>query len=110
MAEKVGEIDQKIESNERLKSKCKGSVQTILLGSLRTVLKHSDGLDMLLMALGTIGCVADGACMSAIMLVLANLMNGYAAATSLTPKVINTYALSLLYVAIGVGIGGFLGD
>ncbi|GMP33970.1 hypothetical protein CsSME_00007054 [Camellia sinensis var. sinensis] len=108
MAEKVGEIDQKIESNERLKSKCKGSVQTILLGSLRTVLKHSDGLDMLLMALGTIGCVADGACMSAIMLVLANLMNGYAAATSLTPKVINTYALSLLYVAIGVGIGGFL--
>ncbi|KAF5957361.1 hypothetical protein HYC85_004586 [Camellia sinensis] len=75
----------------------------------RGVLKHSDGLDMLLMALGTIGCVADGACMSAIMLVLANLMNGYAAATSLTPKVINTYALSLLYVAIGVGIGGFLG-
>ncbi|KAL7191798.1 hypothetical protein ACSBR2_023801 [Camellia fascicularis] len=108
MAEKVGEIDQKIESNERLKSKCKGSVQTIPPGSLRTVLKHSDGLDMLLMALGTIGCVADGACMSAIMLVLASLMNGYAAATSLTPKVINKYALSLLYVAIGVGISGFL--
>ncbi|KAI8020547.1 ABC transporter B family member 17 [Camellia lanceoleosa] len=108
MAEIVGEIDQKIESNERLKSKRKGSVQTIPPSSLRTVLKHSDGLDMLLMALGTIGCVADGACMSAIMLVLANLMNGYAAATSLTPKVINKYAVSLLYVAIGVGIGGFL--
>lgn len=45
------------------------------------------------MALGTIGCVADGACMSAIMLVLANLMNGYAAATSLTPKVINKVSL-----------------
>ncbi|GFZ07863.1 hypothetical protein Acr_19g0008000 [Actinidia rufa] len=109
MAEKVGDIEQEMESKDELPSKLVGSVKRASPpGSLRMVLKHSDGLDMLLMTLGTVGCIADGVCMSAIMLVLSNLMNGYAAAATLTPHDINKYALALLYVAVAVGSGAFL--
>lgn len=62
-------------------------------GSLRMVLKHSDRIDMFLMALGTIGCVADGLTMTAIMLVLSRLMNGYAAAASLTLVDVNKVSI-----------------
>lgn len=110
------------------------------LGSLMTVLKHSDWKDMVLMGLGTLGSVADGLSMASIMIVLSNLMNGYAS-SSLGLEDINKvpiktwtsaifdlkwlyqlhgttndlvfviqYAMDLLYVAIGVGSGAFLGN
>ncbi|GFZ11973.1 hypothetical protein Acr_23g0003580 [Actinidia rufa] len=98
-------------NDEKLSRKSERSVKNTTTpppGSLRMVLKHSDGLDIMLMTLGTIGCVADGASMSSIMLVLSNLMNGYAS-SYLTLQEINKYALDLLYVAVGVGSGAFLG-
>ncbi|KAL3537332.1 hypothetical protein ACH5RR_000698 [Cinchona calisaya] len=76
-------------------------------GSLRLVLKHADLLDILLMALGTIGCVADGSSVSANMLVLSSLMNSYSR-SAITPHDINKYALDLFYVAVTVGSGAFL--
>ncbi|CAK9144596.1 unnamed protein product [Ilex paraguariensis] len=99
-----------MEGNEGLPEKTEGSGNPRRpRGSLRTVLKHSDWLDMLLMAVGTIGCVADGLSMSVIMLVLSQLMNGYASVDSpLNPEDINKYALALLYVAVGIGSGAFL--
>ncbi|KAM7480105.1 hypothetical protein LguiA_028318 [Lonicera macranthoides] len=103
------EIDQEIERNNGSPGKPEGNEnqETCPRGSLRTVLKQSDGTDMLLMVLGTIGCVADGSSLATIMLVLSNLMNGYAS-SSLTSADINKYALALVYVAIGVGSGAFL--
>lgn len=87
---KMEEIDQEIERNSGSAGKPEGNEnqETRPRGSLRTILKQSDGTDMLLMVLGTIGCVADGASMAIIMLVLSNLMNGYAA-SSLTSEDIN---------------------
>jgi ATP-binding cassette subfamily B (MDR/TAP) protein 1 len=41
------------------------------------VLKYSDWKDVLLMALGSIGSVADGSAMSLIMIILSDLMNSY---------------------------------
>ncbi|KAK3221254.1 hypothetical protein Dsin_008279 [Dipteronia sinensis] len=76
-------------------------------GSLRLVLKDSDWKDVLLMVMGSIGSVADGSAMALIMLCLGSLMNGYAS-SALTPHDINKYAMSLLYVAVGVGSGAFL--
>ncbi|KAK3437549.1 hypothetical protein EUGRSUZ_C02210 [Eucalyptus grandis] len=59
------------------------------------------------MALGTTGCIADGLTMSLIMILLSNLMNGYAS-TSLGPGDANKYALDLFYVAVAGGSGSFL--
>ncbi|TXG61115.1 hypothetical protein EZV62_012478 [Acer yangbiense] len=76
-------------------------------GSLRMVLKDSDWKDVLLMVMGSIGSVADGSAMALIMLCLGSLMNGYGSST-LTLHDINKYAMSLMYVAVGVGSGAFL--
>ncbi|CBI14902.3 unnamed protein product, partial [Vitis vinifera] len=76
-------------------------------GSLRSILRYSDWKDMVLMTLGTFGCVADGLTMSAMMLVISKLMNAYAV-TSLSLADIDKYALALLYVALGIGAGSFL--
>ncbi|KAK4850840.1 hypothetical protein QYF36_010230 [Acer negundo] len=76
-------------------------------GSLRMVLKDSDWKDVLLMVMGSIGSVADGSAMALIMLCLGSLMNGYGS-SALTLHDINKYAMSLLYVAVGVGSGAFL--
>ncbi|XP_059638896.1 ABC transporter B family member 15-like [Cornus florida] len=105
----MGELDQEIEKSDELSSKPEGNGNpTTSGGSLRMVLKHSDWIDMLLMVLGTIGCVSDGMCMPAVLLVLSHLMNGYAAASSLTLEDIDKYALVLLYVAVCVGCSAFL--
>ena len=84
----MGELDplsSKPEANERIEkydgssTKLEESEKSATpSGSLRTILKYSDWKDMVLMTLGTFGCVADGLCMSAIMLVLSKLMNDYA--------------------------------
>ncbi|XP_059638895.1 ABC transporter B family member 15-like [Cornus florida] len=105
----MGKLDQETEKSDELSSKAEGNGNPRTSGgSLRMVLKQSDRVDMLLMVLGTIGCVSEGMNMAAIMIVLSNLMNGYADASSLMLEVINKNALALLYVAICVGSGAFL--
>lgn len=76
-------------------------------GSLQTVLKQSDWMDMLLMALGSMGSVADGSSMAIIMLILCDLMNKYSG-SSVTIEEINKLALTLTYVAVGVASASFL--
>ncbi|KAK2974677.1 hypothetical protein RJ640_030285 [Escallonia rubra] len=76
-------------------------------GTLRRIMKHSDWTDVGFMAMGTMGCVADGSSLALTMLVVSNLMNTYSAA-SLNQQDINKFAVILLYVAGGVGLGGFL--
>ncbi|XP_030544980.1 putative multidrug resistance protein [Rhodamnia argentea] len=103
----MGELDPGTKEDEgSKKAELPGKTGTTP-GSLRVVLKNSDRKDMLLMALGTVGCVADGLTLSLMMIVLSNLMNGYASA-SLGPGDVNKYALDLFYVAIAVGSGSFL--
>lgn len=59
-------------------------------GSLWLVLKQADALDTLLMALGLVGCVADGMAWSANLLILRNIMNSYGGSSSgFTPDDIN---------------------
>ena len=57
-------------------------------GSLVTVLKQSDWMDMLLMAFGSMGSAADGSSMAIIMIILSDLMNKYSG-TSVTIEDIN---------------------
>jgi ATP-binding cassette subfamily B (MDR/TAP) protein 1 len=57
-------------------------------GSLQTVLKQSDWMDMLLMALGIMGSVVDGSSIAIIMIILSDLMNRYSV-TSVTIEAIN---------------------
>ncbi|KAJ9568085.1 hypothetical protein OSB04_004051 [Centaurea solstitialis] len=77
-------------------------------GFLRTVAQHADRIDIVLMALGTAGCIANGLSMSLIMLVLSRMTNSYASMASITPADINQYALIYMYVAIFVGSGAFI--
>ncbi|KAF6176966.1 hypothetical protein GIB67_027766 [Kingdonia uniflora] len=55
-------------------------------GSLLMVFRISDSTDVLLMMLGTIGCIADGLSMTAIMVVLSKMMNAFAGASTLILK------------------------
>ena len=76
-------------NDEKLSRKYERSVKTPPPPwSLRMVLKHSDGLDIMLMTLGTIGCVADGSVHVFNHASSNNLMNGYAS-TYLTLQDIN---------------------
>ncbi|CAK9137899.1 unnamed protein product [Ilex paraguariensis] len=90
-----------MESNEGLPGKTEGSGNPRQpRGSLRTVLKHSD---MLLMALGTIGFD--------ILYASVDTPLNLKTKTSKTALISFTlqYALALLYVAVGIGSGAFLG-
>ncbi|RVW27851.1 putative multidrug resistance protein [Vitis vinifera] len=102
------EANEKIEKDDGSSTKPEESGKPVTpSGSLRSILRYSDWKDMVLMTLGTFGCVADGLTMSAMMLVISKLMNAYAI-TSLSLADIDKYALALLYVALGIGAGSFL--
>ncbi|KAK1427694.1 hypothetical protein QVD17_16387 [Tagetes erecta] len=77
-------------------------------GLIWLVFRHADWNDMVLMVLGMCGCFVDGLSVSAMMLVLSRLMNGYASVSSLTLEDVNQYALAFVYIAIVVGAGAFL--
>ncbi|KAF8399821.1 hypothetical protein HHK36_015693 [Tetracentron sinense] len=77
-------------------------------GLVEIVFKYSDSTDMFLMILGSLGCFADGSSTPLIMLVLSKMMNNYAVNSSFTLHDINEDALSLVYVALAVGLGAFL--
>ncbi|KAI3785821.1 hypothetical protein L1987_44947 [Smallanthus sonchifolius] len=77
-------------------------------GLLEMVTEHADRIDMVLMALGTAGCIVNGLSMSLIMLVLSRMYNDYASLASITSADINRYALIYIYVAIVVASGAFI--
>ncbi|XP_024969810.1 putative multidrug resistance protein [Cynara cardunculus var. scolymus] len=77
-------------------------------GLLGTIAEHADWVDIVLMTLGTAGCIANGLSMSLIMLVLSRMTNSYASMASINPADINQYALTYMYVAIVVGSGAFI--
>lgn len=58
-------------------------------GLFQTIFRYSDAKDMLFMALGTFGCLADGSSTPLIMLVLSKIMNKYAISKSFTLHDIN---------------------
>ncbi|GMP57809.1 hypothetical protein CsSME_00021730 [Camellia sinensis var. sinensis] len=77
-------------------------------GLFQTIFRYSDATDMLFMALGTFGCLADGSSTPLIMLVLSKIMNKYAISKSFTLHDINQDSMTLIYVAVAVGLGAFL--
>ncbi|KAL7261212.1 hypothetical protein ACSBR1_006787 [Camellia fascicularis] len=77
-------------------------------GLFQTIFRYSDAKDMLFMALGTFGCLSDGSSTPLIMLVLSKIMNKYAISRSFTLHDINQDSMTLIYVAIAVGLGAFL--
>ncbi|CAK7345688.1 unnamed protein product [Dovyalis caffra] len=114
--EEKEELSSRDEEKEKTSDAPSGSLQTVLKesetsdvpsGSLLTVLKQSDWMDMLLMAFGSMGSVADGSSVAIIMIILSDLMNRYSG-TSVTSKDINKFALTLTYVAVGVASCSFL--
>ncbi|KAF6176961.1 hypothetical protein GIB67_027761 [Kingdonia uniflora] len=82
--------------------------------SLVQLFRFVDGVDKLLMLLGTIGSIGDGLMNPLTMFVLSGVINEYGnvgatvVGTSFSNKIVDEYALKLLYVAIGVGISAFI--
>ncbi|KAJ0603705.1 putative ABC-type xenobiotic transporter [Helianthus annuus] len=77
-------------------------------GLIRMVFQQADWKDIVLMGLGICGCFVDGLSVSAMMLLLSRLMNGYASVSSLTLQDVDQYALMFVYIAIVLGAGAFL--
>ncbi|KAF6157538.1 hypothetical protein GIB67_004476 [Kingdonia uniflora] len=77
-------------------------------GSFLMIFRYWDTKDKLLMILGTIGCIADGSSTPLIMLVLSKMMNKFAQESSFSLTEIDRDSLTLVYVALGVGLGAFL--
>ncbi|KAJ0527800.1 putative Type 1 protein exporter [Helianthus annuus] len=93
------------ENNESSDS---GKKMMVPPGLLAIITEHADWIDMILMVLGTAGCIANGLSMSLIMLVLSRMYNDYASLASKTPADINQYALLYVYVTIVVASGAFI--
>ncbi|KAI3499502.1 hypothetical protein L1887_35303 [Cichorium endivia] len=77
-------------------------------GLVGVISEHADRIDMILMAVGTAGCIANGSSMAWIMLALSRIMNGYASTASMTLADVNQYAITYIYIAIVVGSGAFI--
>ncbi|KAK6160343.1 hypothetical protein DH2020_003724 [Rehmannia glutinosa] len=71
--------------------------------------RYADGVDKLLMLFGTLGSIGDGLMSPLNMFVLSGVIDEYAISNqSISNKVVDKYALRLLYVALGVGVSAFL--
>ncbi|KAM7487233.1 hypothetical protein LguiB_024717 [Lonicera macranthoides] len=77
-------------------------------GLLQTIFRYADFKDMMLMALGSLGCFADGSSTPLIMLVLSVIMNKYAVHASFTLHDISKDSLHMIGLAIFAGLGGFI--
>ncbi|KAK4370181.1 hypothetical protein RND71_009656 [Anisodus tanguticus] len=65
-----------------------------------------NGIDKLLMLLGTLGSIGDGLMTPLNMIILSSLIADFGTADdSFSNKIIDEYALKLLYDAVGVGVG-----
>ncbi|KAD2803947.1 hypothetical protein E3N88_37324 [Mikania micrantha] len=70
---------------------------------------YADGIDKLLMLLGTLGCLGDASMSPLTMVIMSRIINEYGGdGISLSNDVVNKYALKLLILAIGVGISAFI--
>ncbi|KAK9117388.1 hypothetical protein Sjap_016335 [Stephania japonica] len=76
--------------------------------SLFQIFRFTDGIDKLLMLLGTLGCIGDGLMNPLTLVVLSAVINKYGDNKDLTNHVVDKYATKLLYVAIGVGVAAFV--
>ncbi|EOY12565.1 Multidrug/pheromone exporter, MDR family, ABC transporter family [Theobroma cacao] len=71
--------------------------------------QYADGLDKLLMFLGTLGSIGDGLQYPLTMFVLSKVINEYGNTNiTLSNDTVDKFALRLLYVAIGVGLSAFV--
>ncbi|XP_060215703.1 putative multidrug resistance protein [Lycium barbarum] len=83
------------------------------MGKKGGLFRYADGVDKLLMFLGTLGCIGDGLMTPLNMFILSALIDDYGGAAdddaSLTNDIVDKYSLRLLCVAIGVGISACIG-
>ncbi|KAK4376956.1 hypothetical protein RND71_003252 [Anisodus tanguticus] len=83
------------------------------MGKKGGLFRYADGVDKLLMFLGTLGCIGDGLMTPLNMFILSALIDDYGGAdddnASFTNEIVDKYSLRLLYVAIGVGISACIG-
>ncbi|MFS7971650.1 putative Type I protein exporter [Helianthus anomalus] len=93
---------------KNIESSDSGKKMMVPPGLLAIITEHADWIDMVLMVLGTAGCIANGLSMSLIMLVLSRMYNDYASLASKTSADINQYALLYVYVTIVVASGAFI--
>ncbi|KAJ0043447.1 hypothetical protein Pint_19371 [Pistacia integerrima] len=81
-------------------------------GSVLSIFKHADGVDMLLMALGFIGAVCDGFTGPLVVFVMGEVMNNFGTASTDNNELfihnINKNSVYMLYIACGRWLAGFL--
>ncbi|KAF3453524.1 hypothetical protein FNV43_RR03964 [Rhamnella rubrinervis] len=79
------------------------------MGMKDSMFRYADGVDKLLMLLGTLGSIGDGLQNPLMMYILSDVINSYGDANaSLTNDDVDKFALRLLYAAIGVGLCAFV--
>ncbi|XP_059662526.1 putative multidrug resistance protein [Cornus florida] len=79
------------------------------MGGKDGMFRYADGVDKLLMLLGTLGSIGDGLQTPLMMFVLSNVINDYGDINiKVTTDTVNKYSLRLLYVAILVGLSAFV--
>ncbi|KAL1565234.1 ABC-type xenobiotic transporter [Salvia divinorum] len=79
------------------------------MGKKGGVFRYADGVDKLLMLVGTLGSIGDGLMSPLNMFILSGVIDNYATANhTITNDVVDKYSLKLLYVALGVGVSAFL--
>ncbi|XP_023638706.1 ABC transporter B family member 15 isoform X2 [Capsella rubella] len=82
------------------------------LGSVRSIFKHADRVDWLLMGLGFIGAIGDGFTTPLVLLITSKLMNNLGGSSfnaETFMQSISKNAVALLYVACGSWVVCFLG-
>ncbi|TYH88608.1 hypothetical protein ES332_D01G199100v1 [Gossypium tomentosum] len=71
--------------------------------------RYADGVDKVLLFLGTLGSIGDGMMSPVNMYILSGALNDYGSShQSFSNQIVDKYALRLLYSAIGVGISAFI--
>ncbi|KAF6157536.1 hypothetical protein GIB67_004474 [Kingdonia uniflora] len=77
--------------------------------SVFQLFRYADGVDKLLVLFGTLGSIGDGMMTPLTMLVMSGLVNEFGSSgISFNTYLVDKYSLRLVYVAIGVGISGFI--
>ncbi|KAI3905420.1 hypothetical protein MKW98_013218 [Papaver atlanticum] len=77
--------------------------------SILQLFRYADGVDKLLILLGTIGSIGDGMMTPLTMVVLSSIINEYGPSdNAFSNSIVDKYSLRLLYVAVGVGGAAFM--
>ncbi|KAI3965489.1 hypothetical protein MKW92_034732 [Papaver armeniacum] len=77
--------------------------------SILQLFRYADGVDKLLILLGTIGSIGDGMMTPLTMVVLSSIINEYGPSdNAFSSSIVDKYSLRLLYVAVGVGGAAFM--